>query len=84
MKRTSLAILLLAAVFTVGGCRLGAPVLESAGGANCGGNRCGPSKSQMLLRNWGRDARKQEQFIDQYFLNYDVNDPYRGDCLVGY
>ena len=84
MKRTSLAILLLAAVFTVGGCRFGAPILESTGGANCGTNRCGPSKTQMILRNWGRDARKNEQFVDQYFLNYDVNDPYRGDCLVGY
>jgi len=84
MKRTSLAILLLAAVFTVGGCRVIAPGLESIGGANCACNHAGPTKAQMILRQWGRDARKNEQFIDQYALNYDINDPYRGDCLVGY
>ena len=28
--------------------------------------------------------RHQERFVDQYFFNYDINDPYRGDCITGY
>jgi hypothetical protein len=84
VKRASLGALLLASVFVVGGCRLVAPGLESVGGAQCGGYVCGPSKTQMIVRQWARDTRKNERFIDNYLLNYDINDPYRGDCLVGY
>ena len=83
-KGISLAVILLASAFFVGGCRFAAPVLEGVGGANCHGCTGGPSKSSMIVRNWARDARKNERLVDQYFLNYDINDPYRGDCLVGY
>ncbi|MDA1194109.1 MAG: hypothetical protein O2894_02910 [Planctomycetota bacterium] len=83
-KGIALAVILVAASFFVGGCRFGAPLLEGLGGANCNGCSGGPGKSNMIVRNWARDARKGEQFIDQYLFNYDINDPYRGDCLVGY
>ncbi len=83
-KVISLAVLLFVATISVGGCRVVAPGLESLGGAETGGGNIGPTKTQMILRQWGRDTRKNERFVDQYFLNYDINDPYRGDALVGY
>ena len=70
-------------VLTLGvttGCRVIAPTLEDAGAyGGCGG--C-DSKSKMILRQQARNARHIEAFADQYFLNYDIHDPYRGDYLV--
>ena len=83
-KGITLAVILLASAFVVGGCRFAAPVLEGVGGANCAGCQGGPGKSSMIVRQWARDARKNERLVDQYLFNYDINDPYRGDCLVGY
>jgi hypothetical protein len=84
VKGIVLAALLVTSMVAFGGCRLAAPALESVGGAECGPSSVGPSKTQMILRQWGRDQRSNERFVDNYFLNYDVNDPYRGDCLAGY
>jgi hypothetical protein len=84
VKGIVLAALLLTATVAVGGCRFVAPALESVSGAECGPCGAGPSKTQMIMRQWARDTRKNEQFFDQYLLNYDINDPYRGDCLAGY
>ena len=84
VKVITLAVLLFAAAIFVGGCRFGAAGLESVSGAECGGGNIGPSKTSMIVRNWARDMRKQERFVDKHFLNYDINDPYRGDCLAGY
>lgn len=84
-KRLFLIVGLVLAVGLLSGCRFVAPVFEGAGGCpySCHGGTC-DSKSKAILRQWGQDARGGEQFVDQYFLNYDVNDPYRGDCVVGY
>ena len=84
VRASVLVVLLFMATFASGGCRVVAPSLESLGGAECGPCNPGPTKTQMILREWARDTRKNERFIDQYLLNYDINDPYRGDCLVGY
>jgi hypothetical protein len=40
------------------------------------------SPTCAYARAWSRNAWHQQQFIDQYFLNYDVNDPYRCDCPI--
>lgn len=77
VKRISLAAFLVVAMFSFSGCRMGAPLLESMGGSGC-------TKTQAILNQWGRDARKNERFVDKYAFNYDINDPYRGDRLVGY
>ena len=84
-KRLSLVAALVLVLGMASGCRWIAPPLESAGGCpySCHGTAC-DSKSKAILREWGRDARRGEQFIDQYFLNYDINDPYRGDCVTGW
>ena len=85
VKRLCLIAGLLLVVSAMPGCRLGAPILEDMGGCpySCHGTSC-DTKTRAILREWGRDARHQERFIDTYFLNYDINDPYRGDCVVGW
>ncbi len=84
-KRLSLVVGLVLVLGMVSGCRFIAPPLESMGGCpySCHGTAC-DTKTRAVLREWGRDARAGEQFIDTYFLNYNVNDPYRGDCVVGW
>jgi hypothetical protein len=88
VKRFALVMLLVGAGLATSGCRFVAPVLEEAGGCGCNrgcGDACAPdTKSKAMLRQWGADARRNEQFIDTYFFNYDINDPYRGDCVSGY
>ena len=82
--RASLAILLLVSVgLAFGGCRIVRPPLQELGGAGCY-KQAGPSKTSMIVRQWERDSGHNERFVDKYFLNYDINDPYRGDCLVGH
>jgi hypothetical protein len=88
VKRFALVVFVLGSI-ALSGCRFVAPVFEEAGGCGraggCGcpgGAGCGPdTKSKAMLRQWGADARRNEQFVDTYFFNYDINDPYRGDCL---
>jgi hypothetical protein len=80
LTRIALAAGLALAVMTATGCRLAAPAFESAGGYNHPG-QC-DSKTKMILRQQGRNSRHIEEFVDTYFLNYDINDPYRGDILV--
>jgi hypothetical protein len=84
LKRLSLAVGLIAALGAFGGCRFMAPVAENVGGCPPGSTACAGAKNRAIVRQWGRNLRKQERFIDTYFLNYDINDPYRGDCLTGY
>ncbi len=84
VKRLSLVMLLAFVGLGVSGCRFAAPALEEAGGCGRAGGCRGDSKSKAILRQWGQDARKNERFVDNYFLNYDINDPYRGDCVSGY
>lgn len=83
VKRLTMVALLLTVGFAFSGCRF-AGGLESACGREC--QECGAfgNKNCAIMRQWGRDARKSERCIDHLFFNYDVNDPYRGDCLVGY
>ena len=80
LTRMALAAgLVLTGVFA-SGCRVAAPAYENMGGYN----QCGAcdSKTKMILRQQGRNSRHIESFVDTYFLNYDINDPYRGDTLV--
>ncbi|MHC5010072.1 MAG: hypothetical protein ACYTG6_03860 [Planctomycetota bacterium] len=85
LKRLSLVFGLVLVVGALSGCRLGAPAAESLGGYPYGAHGSfSDTKSKAILRQWGRDAREGERFIDQYFLNYNINDPYRGDALVGW
>ena len=80
LKRMALAAGLVLAGVSATGCRIAAPAFESAGGyTHCG--QC-DSKTKMILRQQGRNARHVEEFMDTYFLNYDINDPYRGDYLM--
>jgi hypothetical protein len=80
LKRIALAAGLVLAGVSATGCRLAAPAYESMGGySQCG--QC-DSKTKMILRQQGRNSRHIEEFMDTYFLNYDINDPYRGDYLV--
>jgi hypothetical protein len=41
-----------------------------------------PAQFKSYARTWARDAQHQQEFFDTYFLNYDVNDPYRCDCPI--
>lgn len=80
LKQIALVAGLVVAGLASSGCRVAAPVLEDAGGYSpCGG--C-TTKTQMILRQQGRSARNIEEFVDTYFLNYDIHDPYRGDLKV--
>ena len=81
VKRLSLVLLIVAFALPVGACRVAAPALESAGGYGGCGGEC-MTKTKMILRQWGRDARKNEEIIDTYLFNYDRNDPYRADRYV--
>ena len=88
LKRFALVAIIGLICVVATGCRFGAPLLEDMGGyGKCGCNDC--TKTKMIIRNWARDARHQERCIDNLFLNYDINDPYRGDylptdCWCGY
>lgn len=80
LKQIALVAGLVVAGLASSGCRVAAPVLEDMGGYSpCGG--C-TTKTQMILRQQGRSARNVEEFVDTYFLNYDIHDPYRGDLKV--
>lgn len=80
IKQLALAAGLLVAMVSTTGCRVGAPLLEEVGGYSpCGG--C-TTKTQMIIRQQARGGRNIEEFVDTYFLNYDIHDPYRGDYRV--
>ena len=84
-KRLLLLAGLMLGIGMLGGCRFVAPVMEDIGGCPtaCHMGGC-DTKTKAMFRQWGRDARKGEEFIDTYFFNYSRCDPYRGDCYVGY
>ncbi len=66
------------------GCRVAAPVLEDMGGSSPGCSTCNDcdTKTKMMIRQQARSARNVEEFVDTYFFNYNVHDPYRGDYRV--
>jgi len=78
LKRITFVLLLVMMVAPMAACRMYAPLMEDLGV----GGVSGMSKTQMILSQQGRNARMQEEFVDTYFLNYDRNDPYRGDYYV--
>ena len=81
LKRLTMVALLVTVGFAFSGCRF-AGGLDSACGRTS--TACDDGKNCAILNQWGRDARKSERAIDHMFFNYDINDPYRGDYLVGY
>ncbi len=83
-KRLSLFVVLLVAAGGLAGCRAAAPALEDLSGRDCAGCGTFGDKNRSILGQWARDMRSNERLFDHHVLNYDVNDPYRGDCLVGY
>ena len=83
-KRLSLFALIIDASSSLVGCNGVASGLETLSGRDCHGCGSYGDKNRAILGQWARDARYEERFIDKHFLNYDIDDPYRGDCLVGY
>ena len=79
-KQLALAVGFVVSGFSFSGCRVAAPVLEDAGGYSQA-DSC-DTKTKKIVRQQGRNARKCEEFIDTYFWNYDIHDPYRGDKYV--
>jgi hypothetical protein len=80
LKQVALVASLALVGLASSGCRVAAPALEEVGGYSpCGG--C-TTKTQMIVRQQARSARNVEEFMDTYFLNYDIHDPYRGDYKV--
>lgn len=80
LKQIALTAGLIVAGLASTGCRAVAPALEDVGGySNCGG--C-DTKTKMIVRQQARNARGVEEFVDTYFLNYNIHDPYRGDYRV--
>lgn len=79
VRRLGVLFGLLGLVATSGGCYWGSQALGSVGGCR---PTSGGSPTTAYARTWSRDMQSQQQFIDQYFFNYDVNNPYRCDCPV--
>lgn len=82
LKRLTMLAVLVTVGFAFSGCRFAGSAFEGACGRDC--TQCDDGKNCAILNQWGRDMRKNERCVDHLFFNYDVNDPYRGDCLVGY
>jgi len=80
VKRLSLVLLLLMVGVAFSACHAVEPALNSMSGV---GSSANASHADMILRQWGADAKRNERLYDNYFLNYDVNDPYRGDRVAG-
>jgi len=76
-RRLGALIVLLGLVVVLGACSAGSAALGRVGG--CGQANLG-TQVPTYFRTWARDAQYQQEFIDTYFLNYDVNDPYRCEC----
>lgn len=81
VKRLSLALFLLTFGVAMGGCHTVGNALNGMSGVGTSANA---SRTDMALRQWGADSERNGRFVDTYFLNYDINDPYRGDRLSGY
>lgn len=80
LKNIALVAGLAVAGLALSGCRMGAAALEEVGGSTATG---GPAtKTQLLMRQQARSARNVEEFVDTYFWNYDIHDPYRADFKV--
>jgi hypothetical protein len=81
LRRLAVWVGLLAVVGASAGCSWGAHALGSFGGCESCRYETG-SQTCSYARSWARNAQYQQQFLDTYFLNYDVNDPYRCDCPI--
>jgi hypothetical protein len=84
LRRLGVFVALLGIAGASAGCMSqGSQALGAASGCSSYGCR-GSSGSQFksYARQWSRDMQNQQQFVDTYFLNYDVNDPYRCTCPV--
>ena len=81
LKRLCLVLALVMLAMPISACRFIAPALEDIGGYGACNDGC-TTKTDLIVRQWARDARRGEEFGDTYFLNYDRNDPYRGDFYV--
>lgn len=83
LKRLTLVLVVVSMVSPLAACRFAAPALEDMSANCCGSCSDGcTTKTDMILRQWARDARRGEECIDAMFFNYDRNDPYRGDYYV--
>ena len=81
VKRLIVVLALVMLVMPIMGCRFMAPALEDISGYGACGDGC-TTKTDLIVRQWARDARRGEECIDALFLNYDRNDPYRADYYV--
>jgi hypothetical protein len=81
LHRLGLAVALIAVVAVSAGCTFGSKMLGSVSGCDVCRNSTG-SQACSYARSWSRAMNNQQQFIDEYFLLYDVNDPYRCDCPI--
>lgn len=80
LKRLSLVLVLVALAAPLGACRMVATAAEDLGGyGGCGDCM---TKTKLIIRQQARNLRQNEEFVDTYFLNYDINDPYRADYYV--
>jgi hypothetical protein len=84
VRRLFVLVAVLGLVAVTAGC---AQMSQAAGGvAGCRGAGCGggatSAQFKSYARQWSRDLQHQQEFIDTYFLNHDVNDPYRCTCPV--
>jgi hypothetical protein len=82
-RRLGVLVALLGIATVASGCMTqGSQALGAASGCSSYGGCGGGSQFKSYARTWSRDMQRQQQFIDTYFFNYDVNDPYRCTCPV--
>jgi hypothetical protein len=79
--RLGIVVALLVVLGVSAGCSWGSHALGGVGGCNSCRYETG-SQTCSYARTWARGAQHQQEFLDTYFLNYDVNDPYRCDCPI--
>ncbi len=79
VRRIGVLFGVLVLVSGLSGCYTESRALGSVGG--CRSITTG-SPACSYARAWSRVSYHQQEFIDQYFLLYDHNDPYRCDCPI--
>jgi hypothetical protein len=78
VRRLAIVFMLVGSLAFTAGCSVGSQALGVIGCCPPRDTAC--QQVRTYARVWSRDMQKQQQFIDTYFFNYDVNDPYRCDC----
>lgn len=81
VRRLAIVLGLVGMSVLAAGCSFGSRALGSFGGCDTCGSSIG-SQARTYSRTWARGMQHQQEFIDTYFLNYDVNDPYRCECPI--